>query len=49
MLPAPTAVALSYTLSSHATWQTLLELADGDVTEVTHLANEALSSALFHH
>jgi AcrR family transcriptional regulator len=47
-LPVPTAIALAYALSGHATWQTLLEPADGDLTEATRLATEALGSALFH-
>lgn len=47
-LPMPTAVALAYALSGHATWQTLLEHAQGDPAEATRLATDALSSALFH-
>lgn len=47
-LPVPSAVALAYTLAGHATWQTLLEHADGDARRATRLATEALSSALFH-
>jgi AcrR family transcriptional regulator len=47
-LPGRTAVALAYTLTSHAGWQTLCEQACGEASEATHLANEALCSALFH-
>lgn len=47
-LPAATAVALAYTLSGHATWETLLEHAANDPTEATRLALEAMCSALFH-
>jgi AcrR family transcriptional regulator len=43
-----TAIALAYTLSSHAGWQTLCEQADDSPTEATRVANEALCSALFH-
>jgi AcrR family transcriptional regulator len=48
-LATPAAIALAYTLSGHSTWQTLVEHADGDTSEATRLANEALCSALFHH
>lgn len=47
-LPAPTAVALAYALTGHATWLALLEQAHGDSAEATRVATEALSSALFH-
>jgi AcrR family transcriptional regulator len=48
-LPAATAVALAYTLTSHAGWQSLRETLDGDPNEATGVANEALRSAIFHH
>ena len=47
-LSAPTAVTLAYTLTGHATWQTLLEHLDGDPAEATRVATDALRSALFH-
>ncbi|MGY1744961.1 TetR/AcrR family transcriptional regulator [Blastococcus sp. SYSU D00695] len=48
-IPPSTAIALAYTLTSHAGWQTLCEqVHDGD-GEATRLANEMLCSALFHH
>ena len=47
-LPARTAVALAYTLTGHAGWQSLCEQADGDPAEATRMATEALRSALFH-
>jgi AcrR family transcriptional regulator len=47
-LPPATAVALAYTLTGHAGWQSLREQADGNPDEATRLAIEALRSALFH-
>lgn len=47
-LPATTAVALAYALTSHAGWQALCEQAGGDPGQATLMANEALRSALFH-
>jgi AcrR family transcriptional regulator len=47
-LPAATAVALAYTLTSHAGWQALCEQADGNPAQATRIANDALRSALFH-
>jgi TetR/AcrR family transcriptional regulator, transcriptional repressor of bet genes len=47
-LPADTAVALAYTLTSHAGWQALCEKAGGHPAEATRMANDALRSALFH-
>lgn len=46
-LPASTAVALAYTLTGHAGWQTLCEHV-GNSAEATRVATEALRSALFH-
>ena len=47
-LPAATAVALAYTLTSHAGWQALCEQADGAPAKATRIAIDALRSALFH-
>ena len=43
-----TAVALVFTMTSHATWQQLVGELDGDVAAATTVALEALCSALFH-
>jgi AcrR family transcriptional regulator len=47
-VPPATAVALAYTLTSHAGWQTLCEQVGNSPREATRVANEALCSALFH-
>jgi AcrR family transcriptional regulator len=47
-LPDQTAVALAFTLTSYAGWQTLLETVGDDPEQATRIANQALSSALFH-
>jgi AcrR family transcriptional regulator len=44
---ASTALALAYTLTSHAGWQTLVDCCNGDTASATRAATEALSSALF--
>lgn len=45
---ASAALALAYTLTSHAGWQTLLDTFDGDTASAARAATEALTSALFH-
>ena len=45
---ASAALALAYTLTSHAGWQTLLDAVDGDTAAAAQTATEALTSALFH-
>lgn len=47
-VPPPTAVALAFTITSHAGWEVLRHEVDGDSGAATRVANEALSSALFH-
>lgn len=47
-VPASTAVALAFTITSHAGWEILVQELDGAAAEATRVANEALSSALFH-
>lgn len=47
-MPVPSALALAYTLTSHAGWQTLREGGPEDAAAVTRVAIEALGSALFH-
>jgi AcrR family transcriptional regulator len=47
-VPKSTAIALAYALTSHAGWQSLCSQAGGDPAAATRVANEALSSALFH-
>lgn len=47
-VPAAVGVALAFTLTSHAGWQTLRESLNGDLDEVGDVAHRALSSALFH-
>jgi AcrR family transcriptional regulator len=46
-VPASTAVALAYVLTSHAGWQTLCSQTGGDPTAASRIADEILSSALF--
>ncbi|PKW00091.1 TetR family transcriptional regulator [Amycolatopsis echigonensis] len=48
-ISAPAALALTYTLTSHAGWQTLLDTLDGDTAAAARTATETLTSALFHH
>ena len=47
-LAPATAVALAFTLTSHAAWQTLRDQLGGDASAATQAATAALSSALFH-
>jgi AcrR family transcriptional regulator len=47
-MEVPTAVALVFTMTSHATWEQLVGELDGDAAATTTLALEALRSALFH-
>jgi AcrR family transcriptional regulator len=47
-LSPATAVALAFTLTSHAAWQTLRDQVDGDSAAATRAATESLCSALFH-
>jgi AcrR family transcriptional regulator len=47
-IEVPTAVALVFTMTSHATWQQLVGALDGDAAAAATVALEALHSALFH-
>jgi AcrR family transcriptional regulator len=49
ILPAQTAVAIAFTLTSHACWRTMLEANSGAHTRATQATKLALASALFHH
>jgi AcrR family transcriptional regulator len=49
VLPARPAVAIAFTMTSHACWRTMLEANDGAHTRATRAAKLALGSALFHH
>lgn len=46
-MPVPAAVALAFTITSHAAWQILLEELDGAATNPPRVAGDALSAALF--
>jgi AcrR family transcriptional regulator len=46
-VPESTALALAYTMTSHATWHTLVAELDGTSPDPTNTAAEALCAALF--
>lgn len=47
-VPVPSALALAFTLTSHAGWQTLHDEAGNDNKQTHRVAIEVLESALFH-
>jgi hypothetical protein len=46
-VPEPTALALAYTMTSHATWQILVAELDGTSPDAAKAAGETLCTALF--
>jgi AcrR family transcriptional regulator len=48
MLPVPAALAVAFTMTSHAGWRTMLEANGGSHSRATRAAKLALGSALFH-
>jgi hypothetical protein len=47
-MPESTALALAYTMTSHATWQILLAELDGTSPDPAKAAGDTLCAALFH-
>jgi hypothetical protein len=47
-MPVPAAVALVFTMTSHATWQQLVGELDGGTDAAHDVAWNALNAALFH-